>query len=134
MTIEYAARLLLTLAIAAMPTGSPAVEETPPPNPDAHVAVVKTLVEAFEAEDQKTWNAQFSERVRGRQPDELWQSAAGLISKFGKIEKIELARWDTDSKGAYVKLTFETATRELFVRMEEGKVRQLDYVPPTSES
>ncbi len=123
MKIEYAARLLVTLALAAMPAASQAAQETPPPDPEAHVEIVKTLVKAFEAGDQKTWNAQFSERVPGSQPDELWKSAGVLISKFGKIEKIQLARWDTDSKGAFVKITFENATRELFVRMEEGKVR-----------
>ena len=104
--------------------------DAPAIDPEAHVAAVKALIEAYEAEDQETWNALFYKRVRGRQPDELWQSAGVLIYKFGKIESIELARWDADAKGAFVKVTFENAVRELFVRMKDGKVRQLDYVPP----
>lgn len=108
--------------------------EDPAPDAGAHVAAVETLVAAHQAEDQDAWNAQFYERVRGRQPDELWQSAGVLIQKFGKIQKTELAKWDADAKGAFVKVTFENATRELFVRMKDGKVRQLDYVPPTADA
>ena len=131
MTLDLAAaHLLFSLAIAATPLASSVADETPAIDPEAHVAAVKALIEAYEAEDHETWNALFYKRVRGRQPDELWQSAGVLIYKFGKIESIELARWDADAKGAFVKVTFENAVRELFVRMKDGKVRQLDYVPP----
>ena len=130
MTIHFASRILLILAVAATPFAAAASDDPPALDPDAHVAAVKTIIEAYGAEDQKAWNGLFYERVRGRQPDELWQSAGVLIQKFGKIEGIELARSDTEAKGVFVKVTFENATRELFVRMKSGKVRQLDYVPP----
>ena len=132
MTIHFPGRILLTLAVATTPFAAAASDESPALEPEAHVAVVRTLIEAYEAEDQETWNAQFYKRVRGRQPEELWQSASVLTSKFGKIEKVELARWDAGAKGAFIKVTFENATRELFVRMKDGQVRQLDYVPPAN--
>ena len=130
MTTHFANRILLTIAIAATPLAAAASEDTPALDTEAHVGAVKTLIAAYEAEDQETWNGVFYKRVRGRQPEELWQSAGVLIQKFGKIEAIELARSDTDAKGVFVKVTFASATRELFVRMKDGKVRQLDYVPP----
>ena len=98
--------------------------------------IVKALINAFDEDDELPTMAALveelaitAERLR-RQPEELWQSAGVLIHKFGKIGGIELARSDTDAKGVFVKVTFENATRELFVRMKDGKVRQLDYVPP----
>ena len=130
MTIHFVSRILLTLAVAAAPFVAAASDDPPAVDPDAHVAAVKSLIEAYDAKDQETWNGLFYERVRGRQPEELWQSAGVLIQKFGKIEAIELARSDAEAKGVFVKVTFESATRELFVRMKNGKVRQLDYVPP----
>ena len=130
MTIHFASRILLVLAIAAAPFAAAASEDALAPEPQAHVAAVQALIDAYQAEDQETWNGLFYKRVRGQQPDELWQSAGVLIHKFGEIEKIELGTWDADAKGAFVKVTFESATRELFVRMKDGKVRQLDYVPP----
>ena len=130
---DFAACWLLALAVAGTPMTVGAGED-PAPDTDAHLKAVETLVTAYQAEDRDTWNAQFYERVRGQQPDELWQSAGVLTQKFGKIEKTELAKWDADAKGAFVKVTFENATRELFVRMKDGKVRQLDYVPPAEDA
>jgi hypothetical protein len=42
-----------------------------------------------------------------------------------------LASLDEDSGGAFVKITFASAERELFVRLDgDERIRQLTYVPP----
>ncbi len=97
----------------------------------SHVENVRALVEAFSAGDFEAFESRFAKKVRGMQPDELWQAAHTLVARFGEIQDVALASFDEDSGGAFVKVTFAHAERELFVRLNEDKrIRQLTYVPP----
>ena len=97
----------------------------------AHVENVRALVEAFSAGDFESFESRFAKKVRGMQPDELWQAAHTLVARFGEIQGVALASLDEDSGGAFVNVTFAHAERELFVRLNEDKrIRQLTYVPP----
>lgn len=119
----------LTVALA-VPAGA---EES---RGERFVGPVRGLVDALDKEDFESFRALFAKRTRGMQPDELWRSARGLLAKFGKIRAVEFSSLneDEDSGGAYVKVQFERATREVFVRLNaEDKIRQLLYVPPTPD-
>ena len=97
----------------------------------AHVESVRALVEAFGASEFEAFETRFAEKVRGMQPDELWQGAQTLVARFGEIQGVALASFDEDSGGAFVKVTFAHAEREVFVRLgEDERIRQLTYVPP----
>jgi hypothetical protein len=96
-----------------------------------YVESVRAVVDAFGAGDFGAFASQFARKVRGMQPDELWEGAQTLVTRFGEIENVALASFDEDSGGAFVKVTFARAERELFVRLDgEGRIRQLTYVPP----
>ena len=97
----------------------------------AHVENVRALVDAFGADDFEAFESRFAKKVRGMQPDELWEAAQTLVARFGEIQGVAFASLDEDSGGAFVKVTFAQAERELFVRLNEDKrIRQLTYVPP----
>jgi len=97
----------------------------------AYVASVRALVNVLRDGDSEAFEARFAKKVRGMQPDELWQAAHNLVARFGEIEGVELASLDEESGGAFVKVTFANAKREVFVRLSgEKKIRQLTYVPP----
>ena len=97
----------------------------------AYVAHVRALVEAVGAGDFEAFESRFAKKVRGLQPDELWEGAQTLVTRFGEIQDVALASLDEDSGGAFVKVTFAHAEREVFVRLgEDERIRQLTYVPP----
>jgi hypothetical protein len=96
-----------------------------------YVAHVRALVEAVGAGNFEAFESRFAKKVRGLQPDELWEGAQTLVTRFGEIQDVALASLDEDSGGAFVKVTFAQAEREVFVRLgEDERIRQLTYVPP----
>ena len=97
------------------------------------VDAVDRVVKALEVDDYEKFESFFTEVTKGRQPDELWRGAQGVIYKFGKIQKLELSELDEGFGGAFVKVTFERAVREVFVRLtDELKIRELTYVAPAN--
>ncbi len=98
------------------------------------LGAVERVVSAIESDDYETFESYFSENTRGRQPDELWSGAFGLLRKFGKIRNVDFHEMDEGSGGAFVTVTFENAKRDVFVRLSKktGKIRELTYVPPTN--
>jgi hypothetical protein len=95
------------------------------------VRAVERVVEALDAKDYERFESCFTESTIGLQPDELWQGAFGVLAKFGKVTRLDFSRRDEASAGAFVKVQFERAVREVFVRLSrEGKLRELTYVPP----
>ena len=65
----------------------------------------------------------------GPSPDSV--TVASWVAKFGAITKVEFSELDESSGGAFVKVFFEGATREVFVRLtEDKKLEELTYVPP----
>jgi len=92
---------------------------------------LRHLVEALGAGDFEVFESRFAKKVRGMQPEELWQGAQTLITRFGKIENVALASLDEGSGGAFVKVTFARTERAVFVRLDgDEHIRQLTYVPP----
>jgi hypothetical protein len=92
---------------------------------------VEQVVEALDAKDYERFESYFTESTIGLQPDELWRGAFGVLAKFGKVTRLDFSRRDEASGGAFVKVQFERAVREVFVRLSrEGKLRELTYVPP----
>jgi len=122
---------ILAALLASALAASGAAQSVPG---EDHVAAVRALVAAVEAGEQDAFEARFGRRVRGMQPDELWEGARNLVGRFGAIEDVSLGSLDEESGGVYVKVTFATADREVFVRLDDdGLIRQLLYVPPTAQ-
>ena len=95
------------------------------------VEAVERVVETLADEDYDAFEALFTDITKGLQPDELWRGAFRVLGKFGAITKVEFSELDESSGGAFVKVFFEGATREVFVRLtEEKKLEELTYVPP----
>jgi hypothetical protein len=115
--------LIWTFAVMAV-----AVEKT---NEAAFVDAVERVVKALEKKDYDTFEGYFTEVTKGLQPNELWRGAFGVLGKFGRVQRLEFSELDEGSGGAFVKVYFENATREVFVRLtDENKIRELTYVPP----
>ncbi len=118
----------LTLAFVSTAAIAIAAE---PPKQTAFVDAVKRVVKNLEDKDYQAFESLFTDVTKGLQPDELWRAALGVLGKFGNVQKVEFSELDEGSGGAFVKVYFETATREMFVRLtDEGKIRELTYVPP----
>ena len=101
------------------------------PKEKVFVDAVKRVVENLEDEDYQAFERLFTDVTKGLQPDELWRAALGVLEKFGNVQKVEFSELDGGSEGAFVKVYFEEATREMFVRLtDENKIRELTYVPP----
>ena len=121
-------RMGLTLAFVS--TAAIAIA-TEPPELATFADAVKRVVKNLEDKDYQAFESLFTDVTKGLQPDELWRAALGVLRKFGNVQKVEFSELDEGSGGAFVKVYFETATREMFVRLtDEGKIRELTYVPP----
>ena len=121
-------RMGLTLAFVSAAAIAIATE---PPEQATFADAVKRVVKNLEDKDYQAFESLFTDVTKGLQPDELWRAALGVLGKFGNVQKVEFSELDEGSGGAFVKVYFETATREMFVRLtDEGKVRELTYVPP----
>ncbi len=118
----------LTLAFVSIAATAVAAEE---PKESAFVDAVKRVVKNLEDKDYQAFESLFTEVTKGLQPEELWRAAFGVLGKFGNVQKVEFSELDEGSGGAFVEVYFETATREMFVRLtDEDKIRELTYVPP----
>ena len=118
----------LTLAFVSTAAMAIAAEA---PKEAAFVDAVKRVVKNLEDKDYQAFESLFTEVTKGLQPDELWRAALGVLGKFGDVQKVEFSELDEGSGGAFVKVYFEEATREMFVRLtDENKIRELTYVPP----
>jgi len=118
----------LTLAFVSTAAIAIAAE---PPKQAAFVDAVKRVVKNLEDKDYQAFESLFTEVTKGLQPDQLWRAALGVLGKFGNVQKVEFSELDEGSGGAFVKVYFEEATREMFVRLtDEDKIRELTYVPP----
>ena len=121
-------RIGLTLAFVSIAATAIAAEE---PKEAAFVDAVKQVVKNLEGKDYQAFESLFTDVTKGLQPDELWRAALGVLGKFGDVQKVEFSEFDEGSGGAFIKVYFETATREMFVRLtDEDKIRELTYVPP----
>ncbi len=121
-------RMGLTLAFVSIAVMAIAAEA---PKEKVFVDAVKRVVENLEDEDYQAFERLFTDVTKGLQPDELWRAALGVLEKFGNVQKVEFSELDEGSGGAFVKVYFEEATREMFVRLtDENKIRELTYVPP----
>ena len=116
---------VLFLSVAATTLGVEKASEA------AFVDAVERVVKALEEKDYETFESYFTEVTKGLQPDEIWRAASGVLGKFGDVQKVEFSELDEGSGGAFVKVHFEKATREMFVRLtDEDKIREFTYVPP----
>jgi len=117
---------LLALSLASSAWSAP-----PAPEHADFVGAVERVVETVADKDYDAFEALFTEVTKGMQPDELWRGAFGVVGKFGAIQKVEFSELDESSGGAFVKVFFERATREVFLRLtEDRKIEELTYVPP----
>lgn len=97
------------------------------------VKTVERLAAAVEADDYDAFAAYFTARTIGMQPEQLWRGARGVIGRFAKVVKITFSEFDDLApEGAYVTVKFESATRDVFIRLQGEKIKQLEYVPPTN--
>ena len=94
-----------------------------------HVEAVHRVVHVVGTRDYEGFESLFATRMKGMEPDQLWQGAFVVLMKFGQVKKLAFSELDGD--GAFVRVHFERAQRELYVRLDdENKIRELSYVPP----
>lgn len=93
------------------------------------VAALELVIKALSANDYEKFETYFTKNTVGMQPNELWPAAKGVLTKFGNVKRLEFSQ--LEGEGAFVKMHFEQATREVFIRLDEqNKIRELTYVPP----
>ena len=100
-------------------------------NEAAFVEAVDRVVKAVAANDYELFESYFAKVIKNMQPEEIWRGAFVVMDKFGNVHKLEFSELDEDSGGAFVRVSFERATRDVFVRLtEDNKIKELSYVPP----
>ncbi|MCI0485330.1 MAG: hypothetical protein L0229_01890 [Blastocatellia bacterium] len=100
---------------------------------DRFVRAVERVVAALDAEDYSKFESLIDKGVTSISAQELWPAARGILAKFGKVQKVEFSEFDGD--GAFVKVQFERAKREVYVRLnDQDKFIELTYVPPGHSS
>jgi thiol-disulfide isomerase/thioredoxin len=98
---------------------------------DRVVKTVEKLAEALQTDNHEAFMKYIGDAPTPP-AEELWKSGKGLIEKFGKIKRLEFSEFDAE--GAFIKVEFERATREIFVRIDaNGKFIEVSYVPPKTQ-
>lgn len=96
---------------------------------DRFVKAVEGVIAALDAQDYSRFESLIATGVTSISAKDLWPAARGILAKFGKAQKVEFSEFDGD--GAFVKVQFERAKREVYVRLDEqDKFIELTYVPP----
>lgn len=94
-----------------------------------YLEAVAAAVRAFGSKDFEAFDALFTPNTVGMQPNEIYQAAFRVAIVHGTIRKLEFVELDGDS--ARLRMHLGETTRDFIVQLEEdGKIRELTYVPP----
>lgn len=93
-----------------------------------YVDALAAAVQAFGRKDFEAFDELFTPNTVGMQPNELYRAAFQVVTQFGAIRKLEFVGLEEGS--ARLRLHLGETARDFIVQLEDGKIRELTYVPP----